>query len=71
MEKRTTHNSEKSHIRLECQDYIPHHYPQSLSKSFIPDLSVPDMLFNVAPSNLKLIMTKNQKDELLIDFAPN
>lgn len=50
---------EKNNIRLEYQNYSPQPYPQHLSSSFIPDLSIIDMLVNVGPDSLKLITGKH------------
>jgi len=65
---------EKNNLRLEYQNYLPQRYPQNLSKSFIPDLSILDMLVNVGPDSLKLITTgsqsNNPKDDLK-NFALN
>jgi len=65
---------EKNNLRLEYQNYLPQRYHQNLSKSFIPDLSILDMLVNVGPDSLKLITTgsqsNNPKDDLK-NFALN
>jgi len=46
---------EKNNIKLEYQNYHHPKYPQRMSKEFIPDLSVIDMLFNIGPDSVKLI----------------
>jgi len=53
---------EKNNLRLEYQNYIPLPYSQNLSKSFIPDLSILDMLFNVGSNSLKLIMSEKHSN---------
>lgn len=55
---------EKNGVRLEYQIYTPPLYPQRLSNSFIPDLSIIDMLANVGPDSLR-VMTGKQP----IEFA--
>ena len=66
---------EKNDLRLEYQNYIPQRYAQNLSKSFIPDLSILDMLVNVGPDSLKLMtngsQSDNPKDELIKNFSPS
>ncbi len=49
---------EKNGIRLEYQEYTPQPYCQHLSTSFIPDLSIIDMLAHVGPDSSKLITTE-------------
>jgi len=46
---------EKNIIKLVYQDYKHPTYQQHMSKEFIPDLSIVDMLCNVGPDSLKLI----------------
>ncbi len=46
---------EKNGLKLEYQNYVPSPYRQRLSKSFIPDLSVLDLLFNAGPESGKII----------------
>lgn len=46
---------EKSGIRLEYQNYVCRKYRQHLSESFVPDLSIVDMLANVGPSSMHLL----------------
>jgi len=40
---------EENHIKLKYQEYEPVIYPQHLSKKFIPNLSIIDMLANIGP----------------------
>lgn len=42
-------------ISLEYQNYVVSTYPQHLSATFIPNLSILDMLMNVGPKSLQLI----------------
>ena len=44
-------------IKLEYQTYSPIQYPQLFSKSFIPNLSILDTLFNVGENTSKLLDT--------------
>jgi len=46
---------EKNNLKVEFQDYFPQAYPQCKSKSFIPNLSIIDLLVNVGPKSLDLI----------------
>lgn len=46
---------EKNSLKLEFQNYVPVPYQQRLSESFLPDLSILDMLVNVGPASLQLI----------------
>jgi WbqC-like protein family len=46
---------EKHNIKFEYQNYIPIFYKQHLAKSFIPNLSILDLLVNVGPGSLELI----------------
>ena len=50
----------ESKIKLVYQNYTPVVYPQQLSKSFIPNLSILDLLANVGPDSLKLIKNNAQ-----------
>ena len=45
----------KNNIRLEYQNYAAKPYAQRLSNSFVPDLSIIDMLVNVGPESIKII----------------
>ncbi len=45
----------KNKIKLEYQNYAAKPYPQRLSDSFVPDLSIIDMLVNVGPESIKII----------------
>lgn len=49
---------ESSHLKLEYQVYEPTPYPQRLSSSFIKDLSILDLLFNVGPESLGVVVGK-------------
>jgi len=51
---------EQNNIKLVYQNYEPVVYEQHLSKSFIPNLSIIDLLCNVGNNSLNLI-TKNNK----------
>lgn len=46
---------ETNGVKLVYQDYKHPKYPQRMSSSFIPDLSIIDMLANVGPDSLKVI----------------
>ena len=46
---------EKSNMKLIFQNYNHPQYPQRMSKSFIPDLSIIDMLSNVGHDSMKVI----------------
>ena len=50
-------------INLEYQNYTPIYYEQNLSKSFIENLSVIDLLANVGPDSGKLLKTHLTNDE--------
>ena len=50
---------EKNKIILKYQDYNPIRYLQHTSKSFIPNLSILDLLANVGPESGKLIKESN------------
>jgi hypothetical protein len=47
---------EKNNIKLEHQNYSAIPYRQKLSESFIPDLSILDLLVNVGPDSMNLII---------------
>ncbi len=47
-------------IKLVYQNYTPIVYSQQLSKSFIPNLSILDLLANVGPNSMKLIKNNTQ-----------
>jgi len=49
---------EKSNIKLLYQNYKSVTYPQYMSKSFKPDLSIIDLLFNVGPESMSLITSQ-------------
>ncbi len=57
---------QKNFIKLEFQDYVCPQYDQRFSKSFIPDLSIIDMMMNVGPESLKLLTKRNEKKEDLL-----
>ncbi|MGI0088655.1 MAG: WbqC family protein [Nitrosotalea sp.] len=57
---------EKHNIKFEYQNYLPIPYKQRLAKSFIPDLSIIDLLFNVGPGSLELI-TESRKNLLTLN----
>lgn len=46
---------ENSNLRLEYQNYIPTPYPQRFARSFVPNLSILDMLFNVGPHSSTIV----------------
>jgi len=46
---------ESNHLKLEYQSYRPVPYPQRFSKTFIPNLSIIDMLSNAGPESVRLI----------------
>lgn len=46
---------EKNNVALEYQNYVAKPYPQRLSNSFVPDLSIIDMLVNIGPNCMKVI----------------
>lgn len=46
---------ELNNLGLEYQNYSPTPYPQRFSSSFIPDLSILDLLSNVGPESIKVI----------------
>jgi hypothetical protein len=46
---------EANNLKLEFQSYEPSPYPQRFTKSFVPNLSIIDMLSNVGPDSAKLI----------------
>ena len=45
----------KNNLKLEYQNYAAKPYPQRLSDTFVPDLSIIDMLVNVGPQSIKII----------------
>jgi hypothetical protein len=45
----------KNNVKIEYQNYTPTFYKQRLSNSFIPHLSIIDMLVNVGPECMKII----------------
>ncbi len=51
---------EKHNLKFEYQKYHPLPYSQRLAKSFIPDLSIIDMLVNVGPESKDLISKSSQ-----------
>jgi hypothetical protein len=51
---------EKNGLKLEYQRYTALPYPQRHSKSFVPDLSVIDMLANLGPGCMKFIVSSSQ-----------
>ena len=48
---------EKNDINLEYQKYNPIRYTQNLAESFIPNLSIIDLLSNVGPDSKKLFLS--------------
>ena len=46
---------EQSKIKVEYQKYDPIIYPQKYAKSFVPNLSILDLLFNMGSDSKKLI----------------
>ena len=55
-----------NNLTLEYQNYTHPEYPQRMSKSFIPDLSILDLLFNVGPQSMQVI-----SGEKKLDYVPN
>jgi hypothetical protein len=47
---------ERNNVKLVYQTYAPTPYPQRFSKTFIPDLSIIDLLANVGPDSIKVIL---------------
>ena len=45
----------KTGLRVVYQDYHPAPYKQRFTKTFVPDLSIIDMLANVGPDSMKVI----------------
>jgi hypothetical protein len=43
---------EKNNLKLEHQNYTVVPYQQRLSESFVPDLSIIDMLVNIGPNSM-------------------
>lgn len=52
---------EKNNIKLYYQNYHSITYEQNSSNTFIPDLSILDLLFNVGPNSLKVILESNKE----------
>lgn len=48
---------ERQGIKLIYQEYVPVPYRQRFTGTFVPDLSIIDMLFDVGPETLRLIQT--------------
>ena len=46
---------ENNNLKLEYQNYHHPTYPQRMSREFIPDLSIIDMMFNIGSDSSKLI----------------
>ena len=46
---------ERNNLRLEYQNYSPTPYPQRFTKTFVPNLSIMDMLFNVGSLSSEVI----------------
>jgi WbqC-like protein len=46
---------QRNDLKLEYQAYSPSPYPQRMSGSFVPDLSILDMLANLGPSSMGFI----------------
>lgn len=53
---------ENNNIKLVHQNYKSITYNQNLSDTFIPNLSILDLLFNVGPDSLKLICKFNEEN---------
>ena len=53
---------EKNGINLEYNNYKPVAYAQNFTDSFVPNLSIIDMLFNVGPDSLKLIKNSEENN---------
>jgi hypothetical protein len=51
---------QRSNVELLYQSYAPIPYPQRFSKSFVPNLSIIDMLANVGPGSIDLIRGTGQ-----------
>lgn len=49
---------ESNHVKFEYQTYEAIPYPQRLSQSFVKDLSILDLLFNIGPESMGLIAGK-------------
>jgi hypothetical protein len=47
---------ERNNIKLIYQTYVPTPYPQRFAKTFIPDLSIMDLLANVGPDSINFIL---------------
>ena len=52
---------ERNGLNLQYQSYSPAYYQQHLSKEFIPDLSIIDMLANVGPESIRLITQESEQ----------
>ena len=50
----------KNNLEFTYQDYSYTEYPQHLTKEFVPNLSILDMLFNVGEHSLDLLKKNNQ-----------
>jgi hypothetical protein len=50
---------ENEGIRLVYQEYAPIPYRQRFTKTFVPDLSIVDMLFNLGPDASRLVRESN------------
>jgi hypothetical protein len=46
---------ESQGVKLVYQEYSPAPYPQRFTETFVPDMSIVDMLFNVGPDAARLI----------------
>ena len=46
---------ERNGIKVEYQNYTPTPYPQHLSKTFVPNLSIIDMLANLGPDTMEVV----------------
>ncbi len=53
---------EVNNVKLEYQKYTPTPYPQRFSESFIPNLSILDLLSNVGPDSIEVIRGKTATD---------
>ncbi len=51
---------ERNNVKLVYQSYTPQPYPQRFSKSFVPDLSMVDALFNLGPDAFEIISGSRQ-----------
>lgn len=55
---------EKNNIEFEYQNYSAVPYRQKLSETFIPDLSILDLLVNVGPDSMNLIIEGNKLTQI-------